>query len=236
MTKPHRTASNEQTKQDGIFNFEGGCYAKTINLTEKTEPDIYRAIRTDALLENVKLNEEGDNDDDKEKKLVPDYFDTTKTENGRVSYPIFHIPGYHRPQMASHPVNIIFLACDAFGVLPPVASLTPGQAMYHFVSGYTAKVAGTERGIVEPTPNFSACFGAAFLTLHPTRYADLLQEKIETSGARAWLVNSGWSGGPYGVGERMSIGTTRSCIDAILDGSAAEAVCKEVRESPLPSR
>jgi len=201
---------------DGIFNFEGGCYAKTINLTEKTEPDIYRAIHTDALLENVKLV-------DQDGKLVPDYFDVTKTENGRVSYPIFHIDGYHKPQMAGHPNNIIFLACDAFGVLPPVAKLTSGQAMYHFISGYTAKVAGTERGIVEPTPNFSACFGAAFLTLHPTRYADLLQDKLDTHGGQAWLVNTGWSGGAYGTGERMSIKTTRGIIDAILDGSALAA-------------
>jgi len=202
--------------EDGIFNFEGGCYAKTINLTEKTEPDIYRAIHTDALLENVKLVET-------DGKLVPDYFDTTKTENGRVSYPIFHIDGYHKPQMAGHPNNIIFLACDAFGVLPPVAKLTSGQAMYHFISGYTAKVAGTERGITEPTPNFSACFGAAFLTLHPTRYADLLQEKLDTHGGQAWLVNTGWSGGAYGTGERMSIKTTRGIIDSILDGSALNA-------------
>lgn len=202
--------------EDGIFNFEGGCYAKTINLTEQTEPDIYRAIHTDALLENVKLVEQ-------DGKLVPDYIDVTKTENGRVSYPIFHIDGYHKPQMAGHPNNIIFLACDAFGVLPPVAKLTSGQAMYHFISGYTAKVAGTERGIVEPTPNFSACFGAAFLTLHPTRYADLLQEKLDAHGGQAWLVNTGWSGGAYGTGERMSIKTTRGIIDAILDGSALNA-------------
>merc|ERR1719183_520807 len=202
--------------EDGIFNFEGGCYAKTINLTEQTEPDIYRAIHTDALLENVKLVEQ-------DGKLVPDYIDVTKTENGRVSYPIFHIDGYHEPQIAGHPKNIIFLACDAFGVLPPVAKLTSGQAMYHFISGYTAKVAGTERGIVEPTPNFSACFGAAFLTLHPTRYADLLQEKLDAHGGQAWLVNTGWSGGAYGTGERMSIKTTRGIIDAILDGSALNA-------------
>lgn len=202
--------------EDGIFNFEGGCYAKTINLTEQTEPDIYRAIHTDALLENVKLVEQ-------DGKLVPDYIDVTKTENGRVSYPIFHIDGYHKSQMAGHPNNIIFLACDAFGVLPPVAKLTSGQAMYHFISGYTAKVAGTERGIVEPTPNFSACFGAAFLTLHPTRYADLLQEKLDAHGGQAWLVNTGWSGGAYGTGERMSIKTTRGIIDAILDGSALNA-------------
>jgi len=204
--------------EDGIYNFEGGCYAKTINLSEKTEPDIYRAIRKDAMLENVKLNLVQD-------KHVPDYFDTTKTENGRVSYPIFHIDNYHKSQMAGHPENIIFLTCDAFGVLPPVAKLSSGQAMYHFISGYTAKVAGTERGITEPTPNFSACFGAAFMTLHPTCYADLLQKKINEHGSSAWLVNTGWSGGAYGTGKRMSIQTTRSCIDSILDGSADKAEC-----------
>ncbi|EJK72083.1 hypothetical protein THAOC_06424 [Thalassiosira oceanica] len=198
--------------EDGIFNFEGGCYAKTINLSEKTEPDIYRAITKDAMLENVALKKEGNH-------LVPDYFDTSKTENGRVSYPIFHIDNYHKPQMAGHPKNIIFLSCDAFGVLPPIAKLSPEQAMYHFISGYTAKVAGTERGITEPTATFSACFGAAFLTHSPTRYAELLREKLEKHGAQAWIVNSGWSGGPFGVGERMSIKTTRGCVDAIIDGS-----------------
>lgn len=241
---------------DGIFNFEGGCYAKTINLTEKTEPDIYRAIHTDALLENVKIKDDG----------VPDYFDVTKTENGRVSYPIFHIPGYvsirrsidesrfdwddaisfssliddssrplfilfhnniqHKPQKAGHPNNVIFLSCDAFGVLPPIARLSSGQAMYKFLSGYTAKVAGTERGIKEPTATFSTCFGAAFMTLHPTRYADLLQHKLEKHGSHAFLVNSGWSGGPYGVGERMSIDTTRACVHAILNGSIHDAEFK----------
>jgi ATP-dependent phosphoenolpyruvate carboxykinase len=153
---------------DGVFNFEGGCYAKMINLSEKTEPDIYRAIKTDALLENVTMVGP-DN--------VPDYFNISKTENGCVSYPIFHIDNYWKPQIAGHANNITFLSCDAFGVLPPVASSK--QAMYHFLSGYTAKVAGTERGIKEPIPNFSACFGAAFMTLHPTCYADLLQDKQE---------------------------------------------------------
>jgi len=198
--------------EDGIFNFEGGCYAKTINLSEKTEPDIYRAITKDAMLENVALKKQGNH-------LIPDYFDTSKTENGRVSYPIFHIDNYHEPQMAGHPKNIIFLSCDAFGVLPPIAKLSPEQAMYHFISGYTAKVAGTERGITEPTATFSACFGAAFLTHSPTRYAELLKEKLENHSAQAWIVNSGWSGGPFGVGERMSIKTTRGCVNAIIDGS-----------------
>lgn len=235
--------------KDGVFNLEGGCYAKTINLSERTEPDIYRAIHTDALLENVALKEAPEEGE----KSVPDYFDTTKTENGRVSYPIFHIPNYvrsirmqhsvvffcwfahlassqHKPQMAGHPKNIIFLSCDAFGILPPVSKLSSGQAMYHFISGYTAKVAGTERGVTEPTATFSACFGAAFLPLHPTRYADLLQEKLDEHGSNAYLVNSGWSGGPYGVGERMSIQTTRACVDAILDGSIDDA---DMRTDPI---
>lgn len=212
---PHRALIGDDEHgwdEDGVFNFEGGCYAKTINLSEETEPDIYRAIHRDAMLENVALKEDGG-------KLVPDYFDTSKTENGRVSYPIFHIENYHEPQMAGHPKNIIFLSCDAFGVLPPIAKLTPEQAMYHFISGYTAKVAGTERGITEPSATFSACFGAAFLTLHPTRYAELLKEKLEKHSANAWIVNSGWSGGAYGVGKRMSIKTTRACVNAILDGT-----------------
>ena len=140
--------------------------------------------------------------------------------------PIFHIPNYHRPQMAGHPNNAIFLSCDAFGVLPPIALLEPEQAMYHFMSGYTAKVAGTERGIKEPSATFSTCFGAAFMTLHPTRYAELLKEKMEKHGTHVFLVNSGWSGGPYGEGERMSIKTTRACIDAILNGSIHHAEFK----------
>ncbi|KAL7470647.1 hypothetical protein ACHAXS_010892 [Conticribra weissflogii] len=210
---PHRALIGDDEHgwdEDGVFNFEGGCYAKTINLSEETEPDIYRAIHRDAMLENVALK--GENN-------VPDYFDVSKTENGRVSYPIFHIDNYHEPQHAGHPKNIIFLSCDAFGVLPPIAKLAPEQAMYHFISGYTAKVAGTERGITEPVATFSACFGAAFLTHCPTRYAELLKEKLEKHDAKAWIVNSGWSGGPYGVGKRMSIKTTRSCVDAILDGT-----------------
>ena len=157
----------------GIFNFEGGCYAKTINLSEENEPDIYRAIKRDAMLENCYIDP---------KTKVPDYYNTTKTENGRVSYPLHHIANFEPTSMGGHPDKVIFLTCDAFGVLPPVAKLSPGQAMYHFLSGYTAKVAGTERGITEPQATFSACFGAAFLTLHPTKYADLLQKKLETHG------------------------------------------------------
>jgi len=209
---PHRALIGDDEHgwdDDGIFNFEGGCYAKTINLTEETEPDIYRAIKTDALFENVKLNAD----------KTPDFFDVSITENGRVSYPIHHIDGYHKKQIAGHPNNIVFLSCDAFGVLPPIARLSPKQAMYHFMSGYTAKVAGTERGITEPIPNFSACFGAAFMTQHPTRYADLLEEKLKKHGTKVFLVNSGWSHGPYGVGSRMKIKTTRTCVDKIIDGS-----------------
>ena len=193
----------------GIFNFEGGCYAKTINLTEENEPDIYRAIRTDALLENVACTADGS----------PDYFDTSKTENGRVSYPIYHIDNWHEPQVGQHPENVIFLTCDAFGVLPPVAKLTPEQAMYHFLSGYTAKVAGTERGITEPSATFSACFGAAFLTLHPIKYAEIFEEKLRKHKSNVYLVNTGWSGGAYGVGERLPLDKTRACIRSILDGS-----------------
>jgi ATP-dependent phosphoenolpyruvate carboxykinase len=206
--------------EDGIFNFEGGCYAKTIDLTEEKEPDIFRAIKKDALLENVMLKPSHG-------QLVPAYDDISKTPNGRVSYPIFHIENYHEAQMAGHPNNIIFLTCDAFGVLPPVSKLTSGQAMYHFLSGYTAKVAGTELGIKEPQATFSACFGAAFLTLHPTVYADLLAKKLEHYNAQAWLVNTGWAGGAYGVGQRMSIKDTRACVNAILDGSALSASFEE---------
>jgi len=195
---------------DGIFNFEGGCYAKTINLSPETEPEIYAAIKKDALLENVVLK--GANN-------TPDYFDVSKTQNSRVSYPIEHISNYEKKSMGGHPKNIIFLTCDAYGVLPPVSKLTPGQAQFHFLSGYTAKVAGTERGVTEPTATFSACFGAAFLPLHPTVYADLLKKKIETHKSNVYLVNTGWTGGGNGVGKRMSIKDTRACIDGILDGS-----------------
>lgn len=199
--------------EDGIFNFEGGCYAKTIDLSEENEPDIYRAIFKGALLENVWQNED----------QSPDYYNTEKTQNGRVSYPIYHIDNWHKPQMAGHPKNIIFLTCDAFGVLPPVAKLSNEQAMYHFLSGYTAKVAGTERGVTEPQATFSACFGEAFLTLHPSKYADLLKQKIEEHDCNVYLVNTGWVGGGYGTGERISIKDTRNCINAILDGSILDS-------------
>lgn len=200
---------------EGVFNLEGGCYAKTINLTEENEPDIYQAIRRDALLENVWMNDDN----------TPDYFNVSKTENGRVSYPIDHIPNWHRPQKAGHPNNIIFLTCDAFGVLPPVAKLSDGQAMYHFLSGYTAKVAGTERGVTEPEATFSACFGQVFLTLHPTKYADLLKKKLQEHDCDVYLVNTGWTGGRYGEGDRMSLPHTRACIDSILNGSIKGSEC-----------
>ncbi|KDO21818.1 phosphoenolpyruvate carboxykinase [Saprolegnia parasitica CBS 223.65] len=209
---PHRYLIGDDEHgwdDEGIFNFEGGCYAKTINLSEENEPDIYRAIKRDAMLENVWITENNE----------PDYYNTSKTENGRVSYPIHHIDNHEPTSSGGHPNNIIFLTCDAYGVLPPVSKLTPGQAQYHFLSGYTAKVAGTERGVTEPTATFSACFGAAFLPLHPTKYADLLQEKIQTHKSDVYLVNTGWTAGGYGVGKRMSIKDTRACIDAILDGS-----------------
>ncbi len=193
----------------GVFNFEGGCYAKTIDLSEENEPEIYGAIRRNALLENVVANPAG----------VVDFADTSKTQNTRVSYPIEHIEN-HRPSLqAGMPQNIIFLTCDAFGVLPPVSKLTKEQAMYYFLSGYTAKVAGTERGITEPVTAFSACFGEAFLPLPPTVYAQLLGDKMEKHQVNAYLVNTGWVGGGYGVGKRMSIKGTRACINAILDGS-----------------
>ncbi len=194
---------------EGIFNFEGGCYAKCINLKAENEPEIYGAIRRNALLENVVIRADGS----------VDYDDASKTENTRVSYPIEHIDN-HKPDLrAGHPQNIIFLSADAFGVLPPVSKLTKEQAAYYFLSGYTAKVAGTERGITEPVATFSACFGEPFMPLHPSVYARLLMEKIERHNVSVYLVNTGWSGGAYGVGKRMSIKATRTCINAILDGS-----------------
>lgn len=195
---------------DGVFNFEGGCYAKTIHLSEEAEPDIYHAIRRDALLENVVVRVDGS----------VDFDDASKTENTRVSYPIYHIDNIVKPvSKAGHATKVIFLTADAFGVLPPVSRLTPEQTQYHFLSGFTAKLAGTERGITEPTPTFSACFGAAFLTLHPTQYADVLVKRMQAAGAQAYLVNTGWNG----TGKRISIKNTRAIIDAILDGSIDEA-------------
>ena len=200
---------------NGVFNFEGGCYAKVINLDKESEPDIYNAIRRDALLENVTVDKEG--------KI--DFNDKTVTENTRVSYPIDHIDNIVRP-VSSAPAakNVIFLSADAFGVLPPVSILTPEQTKYYFLSGFTAKLAGTERGITEPTPTFSACFGQAFLELHPTKYAEELVKKMEMSGAKAYLVNTGWNG----TGKRISIKDTRGIIDAILDGSITKAPTKAI--------
>ncbi len=198
---------------EGIFNFEGGCYAKTINLSRENEPDIYRAIRRDALLENVVVNERGE----------IDFSSAAKTENTRVSYPIYHIDNIVRPvSRAGHATTVIFLTADAFGVLPPVSRLTEEQTQYYFLSGYTAKVAGTERGIKEPVPSFSACFGAAFLLLDPIIYARELTRKMKEHHADAWLVNTGWMGGPYGTGKRIDLPSTRMIIDAILNGSLKE--------------
>lgn len=195
---------------DGVFNFEGGCYAKTINLSKENEPDIYNAIRRDALLENVTVLADGE----------IDFNDGSKTENTRVSYPIYHIDNIVTPvSKAGHAKKVIFLTADAFGVLPPVSKLTKEQAKYHFLSGFTAKLAGTERGITEPTPTFSSCFGAAFLSLHPTKYAEVLGKRMAASGAEAYLVNTGWNGS----GKRISIKATRAIIDAILDGSIENA-------------
>ena len=198
---------------EGIFNFEGGCYAKVINLDKESEPEIYNAIKKGAILENVVADENG----------VVDFTDRSKTENTRVSYPLDHIPNHTPDMKGSHPTNIIFLCADAFGVLPPVAKLNKQQAMYYFLSGYTAKVAGTERGITQPIATFSSCFGEAFLPLNPTVYAELLGQKIDKHNVNVYLVNTGWTGGPYGIGSRMSIKNTRACINAILDGSINES-------------
>jgi phosphoenolpyruvate carboxykinase (ATP) len=192
----------------GIFNFEGGCYAKTINLDPIKEPDIYNAIKPGALLENVITDDNG----------TVDYSNGTITENTRVSYPIDYIKNIEPSEQGGHPNNVIFLTCDAFGVLPPVSKLTPEMAMYHFLSGYTAKVAGTERGITEPVATFSTCFGAPFMPQYPTVYAELLGQKLKTHNAQAWLVNTGWSGGGYGLGERIDLPVTRQMLTAIFDG------------------
>ncbi|MBE5766832.1 MAG: phosphoenolpyruvate carboxykinase (ATP) [Clostridiales bacterium] len=200
---------------NGVFNFEGGCYAKVINLDPESEPDIYKAIKRNALLENVTLDAEG--------KI--DFADKSVTENTRVSYPITHIDNIVRPVSAAPDAkNVIFLSADAFGVLPPVSILTPEQAQYYFLSGFTAKLAGTERGITEPTPTFSACFGAAFLELHPTKYGEELVKKMEKSGAKAYLVNTGWNG----TGKRITIKDTRGIIDAILSGDILKAPTKKI--------
>ncbi|MDL2221868.1 phosphoenolpyruvate carboxykinase (ATP) [Parabacteroides sp. OttesenSCG-928-N08] len=200
---------------EGVFNFEGGCYAKVINLDKESEPDIFNAIKRDALLENVIVDENG--------KI--DFADKSATENTRVSYPINHITNIVKPvSKAGAAEKVIFLSADAFGVLPPVSILSPEQTQYYFLSGFTAKLAGTERGITEPTPTFSACFGAAFLSLHPTKYGEELVKKMQKSGAKAYLVNTGWNG----TGKRISIKDTRGIIDAILDGSIDKAPTKSI--------
>lgn len=197
----------------GVFNIEGGCYAKAINLTPEGEPEIFAAIRYGSVLENVRY--------DHDNRQV-DFTDISITENTRCSYPIEYIPNAKIPCVGGHPNNVILLTCDAYGVLPPVAKLSPEQAMYHFISGYTAKVAGTEMGVKEPSPTFSACFGAAFMVWHPSKYAELLAARIKEHGAHTWLVNTGWTGGGFGVGKRMSLRHTRAILDAIHDGSLAE--------------
>ncbi|HUY31912.1 MAG TPA: phosphoenolpyruvate carboxykinase (ATP) [Pirellulales bacterium] len=199
---------------DGVFNIEGGCYAKCIHLSAEKEPQIFQAVRFGTVLENVVH--------DPDTREV-DYDDVSITENTRASYPIEFIPNAKVPCLGGHPRQIIFLSCDAFGVLPPVSRLTPAQAMYHFVSGYTAKVAGTEQGVTEPRATFSACFGAAFLVWHPTRYAEMLAERMQAHGADCWLVNTGWTGGVYGTGRRIALAHTRAIIDAIHSGELARA-------------
>jgi len=194
--------------EDGVFNIEGGCYAKCIDLSEEKEPEIFRAIRFGTVLENV--------DYDIKSRIV-DYYGTSLTENTRASYPIDYIDNAKIPCVGKHPKNLIFLTCDAFGILPPVSNLSPEQAMYHFISGYTAKVAGTEMGIKEPEATFSACFGAAFMVWHPSKYAKLLAKRIEQNGTSVWLVNTGWIGGGFIEGSRISLNYTRKIIDSILN-------------------
>jgi phosphoenolpyruvate carboxykinase (ATP) len=203
---------------DGVFNIEGGCYAKCIHLSAEKEPEIHAAIRFGTILENTVL--------DPVTREV-DFDDASLTENTRAAYPIEFIPNAKIPCLGPHPTNIIFLTCDAFGVLPPVSRLTPEQAMYHFISGYTAKVAGTEVGVLEPEATFSACFGAAFLVWHPTKYAEMLAERLRSHQAQAWLINTGWSGGAYGTGSRIDLAHTRAIIDAIHNGELANATTDE---------
>lgn len=215
---PHRHLIGDDEhgwSDQGIFNFEGGCYAKVIHLSAEAEPEIYQTTRRfGSILENVAI--------DTDTRRI-DLEDETLTENTRAAYPISHIPNIVRSGMAAHPTHIIFLTADAFGVMPPIAKLTPEQAMYHFLAGYTAKVAGTEKGVVEPQATFSTCFGAPFMALHPTVYARLLGEKIERHQVQCWLVNTGWTGGPYGVGYRMKIAYTRAMVNAALNGELEDA-------------
>ncbi|MFT4777746.1 MAG: phosphoenolpyruvate carboxykinase (ATP) [Flavobacteriales bacterium] len=204
--------------EEGIFNFEGGCYAKTIDLSREKEPQIWDAIKFGAILENIGFKDDGS---------TPDYANKSKTQNTRVSYPIHHIDNIMQPSIGGTPKHIFFLTCDAFGVLPPISKLTKGQAMYHFISGYTAKVAGTEAGITEPQTVFSACFGSPFLPLHPTKYAEMLGAKMDQNEVNVWLVNTGWSGGEYGEGKRMKLSYTRSMITAALEGKLDNVEFKE---------
>lgn len=215
------------TAENTIFNFEGGCYAKVVNLSEDNEPDIFRAIRKGALLENVVLKE-GTNE--------VDYTDISITPNTRVSYPIEHIDNIQPGSIGTNPKNIFFLTADSFGILPPISKLSPGQAAYHFISGYTAKIAGTEEGIKEPQPNFSACFGAPFMPLHPTRYAEMLSKKMKETNVKVWLINTGWTGGPYGTGSRMKLKYTRAMITAALKGQldAVEYIRHDVFGIAIP--
>ncbi len=211
-TDPNRSLIGDDehgwTSENSVFNFEGGCYAKVINLSRKQEPEIYDAVKRGAILENVILKVSGE----------VDFEDTTITQNTRVSYPIDFIENIKVPSIGKNPKNIFFLTADAFGVLPPISKLTAGQAAYHFISGYTAKVAGTEEGIDEPLPSFSACFGAPFMPLHPTKYAEMLSKKMQEAGVNVWLINTGWTGGPYGTGSRMKLRYTRAMITAALEG------------------
>ncbi len=206
------------TPDNVIFNFEGGCYAKVINLSEDNEPEIYRAIKNGALLENTSFNA-GTNE--------IDFSNSSKTENTRVSYPIDHIKNIAIPSLGKNPRHIFFLTCDAFGVLPPISKLNPGQAAFHFISGYTAKVAGTETGVTEPVMTFSTCFGAPFMLLHPTVYAEMLSQKMKESNVSVWLINTGWSGGVYGEGKRMNLAHTRAMIKAAMDGKLDNVNFKE---------
>ena len=196
------------TPDNAVFNFEGGCYAKVIDLSKDNEPEIYGAIKKGAILENVVMDDKGD----------VDFTDTTITQNTRVSYPIYHIENIQQPSIGENVKNIFFLTADAFGVLPPISKLNPSQSAYHFISGYTSKLAGTEAGVDEPVPSFSACFGAPFMPLHPAVYARMLIKKMKNSGVNVWLVNTGWTGGPYGVGRRMELKYTRAMINAAMSG------------------
>lgn len=200
------------TNENTVFNFEGGCYAKVIDLSKEKEPDIYKAIKPGAILENVVI-----------KNGEVDFMDSTITQNTRVSYPIYHIDNVQPGSVGKNPKNIFFLTADAFGVLPPISKLTPGQAAFHFISGYTAKVAGTEAGVTEPIPSFSACFGAPFMPLHPTKYGEMLSKKMKDAGVNVWLINTGWTGGPYGTGSRMKLKYTRAMITAALKGELDNA-------------